>query len=154
KGGKAPWFNNHLMTLKRNCRKIERKWRKSLKEEDREEHRGSIRLYQKEIRLAQATFYGDKIEKAAGSPKEIFGVLKELLYIPACPEAMEASEEHSNNFASFFLKKIEDIYENFSGEVGGVAGHAMEKKEGDNVLQSFLPISEEGALGLLSKLKS
>ncbi|KAJ1108848.1 hypothetical protein NDU88_006218 [Pleurodeles waltl] len=112
----APWFNASLLEKKRECRKQEKKWRYTQDDSVKREYKNMIRAYPLEIKKAQATYYSDKIEAAANSPKEIFNALKDLIHPIEEPETMDSPQQHVEDLASFFLCKIQDIYVAFPNQ--------------------------------------
>lgn len=108
-----PWLNGSIPCLKRDCRKAERRWRKT--------HLNVHLLYLKDllisfnnaIRDARAAYFSHLVTKSRGNPTVLFNTISDIVN-PALPAAPISSNEDCENFLSFLLAKINNVRINFS----------------------------------------
>ncbi|KAJ1086501.1 hypothetical protein NDU88_006617 [Pleurodeles waltl] len=147
-------FTPHLHLLTKDCKRLERRWRKSYELVDREAYRKAIRVYHAKIKLAQSTYYQERIENASGSPKEVFQVLKEILQVPIEENPVDASRGHSNKLGGFFQQKILYIYAKFNNILPRSKERDIPTHNQLAFISQFTPISQEQVTASLTALKS
>ena len=111
----VPWFNDTLHQVKRERRKVERKWRRSRLASDYHTFKEVKNRYNLQLFKYQCTFYCDKITECGTDSKALFQIMNSILHgktSPKLPEH-ENGEELANRFANFFQNKILTIRENF-----------------------------------------
>lgn len=87
-----PWLNDNICSIKRDCRKAERLWRKT--------HLNVHLLYLKDllasfnnaIRDARAAYFSHLVAKSRGNPKVLFDTITDII-TPAPPAAIISSNE-------------------------------------------------------------
>ena len=108
---KVPWFDTTAGDLKRQRRKLERKWRSSKTEHDRLLYRKACDDYRLHLDTSRFHHINDLIKKSEGNTKKLFNIVKDLtghkntLVLPDTipPETL------AQDLADFFVKKITDI---------------------------------------------
>jgi len=112
---KAPWMNDPLVKLqKKECRRTERKWRKSKLNSDYLIHKGTLREYNSVICKARQSHFSNIINSKANNSRALFSTIEKLTNPSPhlAPELL--SVEKCNEFASFFKSKVENIRHNIS----------------------------------------
>ncbi|XP_072024913.1 uncharacterized protein [Amphiura filiformis] len=108
-----PWYNENVHIQRRERRRLERKWRKSRKEEDYEAFQTQKELVNKSIITAKTEYFSDKFSNA--NAKDMYATINGLLNksTKALPALESKSEkELADDFLSFFISKVEKIRAN------------------------------------------
>lgn len=111
----SPLYSPKLRSLKQVCKQMARKWRKDYYEFSKLKYKESKKIYQSEIKIAQALYYEEKINSAINMPREIFCIAKNLLEPPSSNTSTVVSSDHCNELAEYFHGKIQDMYNVFPG---------------------------------------
>jgi exonuclease III len=149
----SPWYNAEIADAKRKRRKAEKRWRRSKLEIHREMYIDARNTVKNMIAKAKASYYSDKIEKAADS-KELFKVVDSLL----CQKntsplpSSDSDAELANNFSNFFAEKIAKIRDHLSSDQSTLPEEAVPNAEAD--LSEFTPITEEEVKKVILSTKS
>ncbi|KAJ1167687.1 hypothetical protein NDU88_008076 [Pleurodeles waltl] len=109
---KTAWFTDELITSKRNCQKLKKKWilehtpnsLPTLKEANREHHQL--------IRLAKRSHFTERLNNNAHDCKELFCIVKEL----SNPNVNDVppSQKLCDDLSTFFYQKIAAIHDSFN----------------------------------------
>ena len=75
-----PWFSNSLNQLKRERRKLERKWQLSGSVVDYEQFKEVRNSYNNQLYRAKADFFNDKILNCGKDYKSLFRVINDILH--------------------------------------------------------------------------
>ncbi|XP_070593886.1 uncharacterized protein [Erythrolamprus reginae] len=102
----APWFNEELRELKRQKRRLEKRWRKSKSESDRTLVRAHIKTYKVALKVARCAYHATLIASAESCPAALFRVTRSLLNQGGVGEPLQSSAE---DFNTFFADKIAQI---------------------------------------------
>ena len=84
----APWFNNDILSARKERRRMERRWRLSRLTVDREIFMNQRDLVKKMLYTAKSEFYDNRIKDQAGNPRSLFRTAGSLLHttrLPAWP---------------------------------------------------------------------
>lgn len=94
-----------------------------------------------------------KINQAANSPKELFSAVKAPHKSNILPQA---TKERCNEIASFFHKKVSDIYNQFQGNIEPTPEEVIKIRESSSTpsLAHFPRLNEETILNLIKVTKS
>ena len=110
------WYNVDIRNSKRKRRKLEKKWRKSQLEIDRQ-----IYCQQKQkvialIKHAKRNHYSDLFTAHAKNQKQLFQLADKLLHRNQVSPLPESTSDKSlaNRFSTFFTEKIRKIRDGFS----------------------------------------
>ncbi|XP_072033092.1 uncharacterized protein [Amphiura filiformis] len=105
-----PWYNEEIHQSRRFRRKLERKWRKSRLESDRQQYITQRTVTNEMIEMSKQNFYRNELENADN--KTVFKKVNGLLnrFTKVLP-AHESAQELANDFASFFNNKVTTIYQ-------------------------------------------
>lgn len=112
KGNSAatPWINEHTRSLKRDCRRAERVWRKSKLTVHIEILKKKTAAYEKARRLARREYFAKIINDNKTNARVLFSTIEHVLNPPQLyKQSLPASKAKCNEFASFFDNKISNI---------------------------------------------
>ena len=111
----APWYNEDITKQKRIRRRLERKWRSSKLESDKENYLRQCSVVNSMLYKAKENYHSTIIKDNAKDSKLLFRTVDKLLqknndkyYPPA-----KNDEELANSFVDFFLTKIDNIRNGF-----------------------------------------
>ena len=100
---KAPWRNAETVkSLKRTCRKSERKWRKTKLQIDYNLYKDILSKYNNEIKQARQQYFSKIIAEKPNNSKFLFNTIDKLINPPRPIPTELQSAEKCNEFASFF----------------------------------------------------
>ena len=150
----SPWFNDNIRDAKTLRRKLERKWRRSKLQIDRE-----IYCIQKQavinlIRKAKINHYSELIAGCAGDQKKLFNIIANLLgknNVPVLPDA-RSDLALANSFSAFFVGKIDKIRQGFDMTNSNVTSSQTAAYNPILVnMESFEPTTEDEVKKVLMK---
>ncbi|XP_063952043.1 uncharacterized protein LOC129274037 [Lytechinus pictus] len=106
-----PWFNEEILTARRERRRIERKWIKSSSDTDHTSFKLANKHVNDLIDKAKQKYYTELLCKA--NVKTVFNVVNNLLhknvkFLPVYDNPLDLA----NRFSLYFVKKISDIRNN------------------------------------------
>jgi hypothetical protein len=108
---KVPWFTKDIKDAKIEKRKLEKQWRKSKLEVDRQIFQSSRNSFTQLLNSAKAEFFNGEIDKCADDQKKLFNIVNELLHQkdkPVLPSS-DSLQQLLDSFNKFFITKIENI---------------------------------------------
>ena len=106
----TPWINEHVRSLKIECRRTERTWRKNKLTVHLESLKKSTVAYNKARRLAKQAYFSNIIRENKQNARVLFSTIDHILNPPqSYKQALPASVAKCNEFASFFNEKIVNI---------------------------------------------
>ncbi len=153
---KAPWRNTErVKTLKRACRKSERKWRKTKLQADYAYYKGLLSNCNSVIKQCRQYHFSQIIAINAKNPKFLFSTIDRLVN-PARPLPAELySSEKCNEFALYFKSKVTNIRNNIiSIRTGASDSHITPECHSANTLSSFTPVQNCELHKVVKKLSS
>ena len=111
----APWYDSTINIAKRQRRKLEHRWLKSRLAADKIEYKKSCKKVTDLVFEAKKIYYNNKIDSAKGKPKELFRIINRVFHKQTEPilPSHNSVEELSNQFADFYVTKIDKIRKNF-----------------------------------------
>ena len=154
----TPWINDHIRSLKKQCRKAERAWRKNKLTIHLEILRSSTAAYNKAMRLARQAYFSGIINENKNNARVLFSTIEHLLNPPqSYKQSLPASKAKCNEFASFFDNKIANIRvgiinNTVTNAVHGEMCKSVHKSRGS--LVSFCEIDEEELRKTISQMTS
>ena len=77
----TPWYNSTVRDAKRLRRKLERRWRKTQSEPDREAYRSQCQVVRDELVKAKSEHYHNKLSEA-DNHKDVYLITNSLLFGP------------------------------------------------------------------------
>ena len=154
----TPWINENLRTLKQECRRAERVWRKSKLTVHLDILKRSTVTYNKEMRMARQAYFSGIINENKNNAKVLFSTIDHLLNPPqAYKQTLPASKAKCNDFASFFNDKIlnirADILKNAS-TVNAASPLSRRVVKPRYNLNSLCEIDEEALCKTISQMSS
>ncbi len=112
-----PWYNDEIAEAKRKRKRLERKWRKTKLQIDRDLYKTQRLLVNSLISEAKSKYYQDQITTCANS-KDLFNIVDSLLHQKGKPKlpSSQTHQELADNFNDFFVSKIVKIRASFPDE--------------------------------------
>ena len=108
----APWYTPEVTLEKTKRRRLERKWRSSRLQSDREKYVHQCSLVINLINSLESEYYTSVIKEHSGNQRVLFKTVNKLLQkrsvkrYPSCPD----NSSLANSFADFFISKIDKIH--------------------------------------------
>ena len=108
----APWYTQEVADEKHIRRRLERKWRKSKTQSDRERYVHQCYVVNNLICNLKTTYYREIISENSGNQKVVFNTVNKLLQMSCVKRYPPSSDACSlaNAFADFFAQKIDRIH--------------------------------------------
>ena len=106
---KPPWRNECVNTQKRNCRKAERRWRKTKLQVHYEMLKEQQNIYNTAIREARRAHFSEIIRKNHDNPKILFSTIDSLINPHPITPSNFSSLTKCNEFSTYFSEKISTI---------------------------------------------
>ena len=103
----------------RECRKAERRWRKTNLNVDYDMFKEKLRTFNLELRNARQSFFSDIITKNSNNAHALFAAVDRLTNPPVTVASEHLSTRVCNEFASFFTEKIHKIRQAVTGSIPG-----------------------------------
>ena len=122
----APWRNTlSVRTQKRECRKAERKWRKSNLQIHFEIYKEALRIFNMKLNSARQLYFSEIIKKHSKNSRILFATFDRLINPPdsISPELVSISK--CDEFALFFNDKIQGIRNAASSSVSNTANLSL-----------------------------
>ncbi len=136
------WYSDDLRLAKKERKALERRWRKSKLEVDRQIYCAKRQQVNAMLRAAKHAYYSKMVEDNSYNSKSLFNVIDRLLHrdrqspLPAS----DSPERLATDFSDFFSSRIETIRSSLCKAVGsGPSGDAMSVA---SVLSHFRPTTE------------
>ena len=124
---KSPWRNATLVKMeKRECRKAERRWRKTNLQVHFDIYKERLYIFNLEFKKSRQSF-SDIITKNKNNARALFATVDRLTNPPVPVASEQLSTRACNEFASFFIAKIQNIRQAVSAIVSGMGGVIIEK---------------------------
>ncbi len=142
----APWFNKHIHSLRRICRRCERKWNKDQLQISYEMLRDSLSKFQKAVRNARSRYFTDLLEKNHHNPRALFSAINSIIN-PRLEVVGDLSVDLCNSFLKFFMNRTSD--NNITR-----CSYVIQKSVTGVTFPDFEPISLSMLEDIILKLKS
>ena len=104
---------------KRECRKAERRWRKTNLNVHYDMFKEKLRTFNLELRNARQSFFSDIITKNRNNVRALFAAVDRLTNPPVAVASEHLSTRACNEFASFFTEKIHKIRQAVTASIPG-----------------------------------
>uniref|UniRef100_A0A8C6P1U2 Reverse transcriptase domain-containing protein n=1 Tax=Nothobranchius furzeri TaxID=105023 RepID=A0A8C6P1U2_NOTFU len=112
----TPWFNDSLRSLKRQCRKIERLWKKTHLHIHLLHLKDLLSSFNSAVRDARISYFSNLVSQSTGNPKVLFNTISSIVS-PATLTASIHSVADCENFLSFFVDKVNKVRSSSSTSV-------------------------------------
>ena len=112
----APWYNDHIWRLKKDKRRLERKWHRRRSYSSRREYNEARNRLNYAIKNRKKSYYRNKVTEAGNNIKKLYKILDGLTgydKVQQMPEGFSNSEL-AREFLLFFDDKINKIMRFFS----------------------------------------
>ena len=104
----SPWINENTRSLKRECRRAERKWKANKLEIHYIKMKELLLNYNESVKLSRNAYFSDLINKNRNNPRALFSTVDRLVN-PAPTPVPVLSNIDCEMFLSFFINKITNI---------------------------------------------
>ncbi|XP_013859206.1 RNA-directed DNA polymerase from mobile element jockey [Austrofundulus limnaeus] len=108
KTAKYPWINEITRAARRLCRRAERKWKNDKLQVSFILLKTSLKNYQSTVKTEKNKYFSRIIKSNSHNPRVLFSTVNSILNVPLSA-SFEASPDSCNNFAKFFVEKVETI---------------------------------------------
>ncbi len=144
----SQWYTEEIDSEKAVRRQLERFWRISKLEIDRQIYVDQCRTVQNLLYTSRCKFYNDQIQESTGNQKLLHRIVNKLLHkTPESPlPSYRSLEELIEKFADFFSDKIMIIREKLNAENNQRTNHTPHEHEENHSfpsLNNFAEASEE-----------
>lgn len=96
----TPWLNNYTCSLRQECRKAKRKWRKDNLQVSLQIMRQCFSDYQAAVRTARQNYFSNVIAQKSNAPTALFSMINRLLNMTGCSTLSPSVE--CEMFRTFF----------------------------------------------------
>ena len=148
----APWVNDDILSARKERRRMERRWRLSRLNVDREIFMNQRDIVKKMLYAAKSEFYANRIKDQAGNPKALFRTVGSLLQtkrLPALPN--EHLGQLLDEFSNYFIDKVDIIRRDLDNIDNCVSMRPDESCGISSYLSSFMPTTTDENTKLVSK---
>uniref|UniRef100_A0A8C6K7Y3 Reverse transcriptase domain-containing protein n=1 Tax=Nothobranchius furzeri TaxID=105023 RepID=A0A8C6K7Y3_NOTFU len=146
----TPWFNDSLRSLKRQCRKIERLWKKTHLHVHLLHLKDLLTSFNSAVRDARVSFFSNLVSQSKGNPKVLFNTISSIVS-PASPTASIHSVADCENFLSFFVDKVSKVKSSISPSALSLP---LATPTRPIILDSFAPVSLPELTKLVNSMKT
>lgn len=154
---KSPWRKATLVRAeKRECRKAERRWRKTNLQIHFDIYKERLRIYNLELKNARQSFFSDIIAKNNNNARALFATVDRLTNPPVHVAPEFLSTKACNEFASFFTDKIHTIRQAVCASIPST-GRMLSPyplKVNSNIMTQFYPVNHKNLEDIIQHLKS
>nr|XP_054606508.1 uncharacterized protein LOC129166913 [Nothobranchius furzeri] len=133
----TPWFNDSLRSLKRQCRKTERLWKKTHLHVHLLHLKDLLTSFNSAVRDARVSYFSNLVSQSKGNPKVLFNTVSSIVS-PATPTASIHSVADCENFLSFFVDKVNKVRSSISPSALSLP---LPTPTRPIILDSFAPVS-------------
>ena len=110
----APWFDAACRQLRRNARRLERKYRTTHEPDDRNEWTRFLRHMRHQFKEKECQFWEDRISSNSGNPKKLWRNMSSLLGREG--KSSDSSPSFTpEDFLDFLEAKVEKVHSETSG---------------------------------------
>uniref|UniRef100_A0A8C1ZG26 Reverse transcriptase domain-containing protein n=1 Tax=Cyprinus carpio TaxID=7962 RepID=A0A8C1ZG26_CYPCA len=151
----TPWYNEHIRTLKRAARKMERSWRKTKLVVFRIAWRESNLSYRKALKTARSDYFLSLLEEKKHNPRYLCNTVAKLMKHKAS-RSVDISQQHSSNdFMNYFTSKIDTIRDKIvTMQPSATVSHqTVHYRSPEEQFHSFSTIGEEELYKLVKSSK-
>ena len=106
-GRPTPWFDAECRTERRQCRRLERRYRRTRSTADRRDWVDATRRRLRLYKLKNEQYWLDRLDQCGRSSSQLWRSFSPLL---GCDRDVAGATDHTpENFAEFFEKKVNDV---------------------------------------------
>ncbi|XP_058868625.1 uncharacterized protein LOC117972317 [Acipenser ruthenus] len=148
----APWINNTIRQIKRDCRKMERKWRATKLHIYFDIMKDYLSRYNEAIRSARCAYFSKLIEENKNNSRVLFSTIDNLInpsFSPICN--IEVSSSKCEEFLNYFENKIKTIREQIPSYGSNLI---ISDRLGKTVMKSFSCITAQELNMIVMHMKS
>ena len=154
----VPWFKGDtIKEAKLEKRKLEKQWRKSKLEVDRQMFKTARNIFSHLIDVAKKSYYNEKINQCGSDQKKLFSVINDLMHHKDQPKLPSGSpSELVDSVSEYFVHKIENIRNKITNAVtdSEMSISPPDPPKPTSTLTEFKEVSEEEVRKLIMSSKS
>ena len=106
----TPWFDTECRAMRRDCRRLERRYRRSKSDIDRSKFAAALRRKHTSFTAKKNKYWTERISAERGTPAKLWQSLTKLLRRDKELDSSSTSHTHSaDQFIQFFGHKVETI---------------------------------------------
>uniref|UniRef100_A0A3B3DTS3 Reverse transcriptase domain-containing protein n=3 Tax=Oryzias melastigma TaxID=30732 RepID=A0A3B3DTS3_ORYME len=152
---KSPWRNSIVVKNgKRECRKSERRWRKSKLQVDYDIYKEKLHLYNLQLSNARKSYFSEIITKNSHNARALFNIVDRLTKPPVSVAPELYSTKACNDFAKFFRDKIKNIRQTIVSPTTSSGYEPYPLETSINPMAQFQPINSKELQDILCQLNS
>ena len=137
----AQWYNSEIASEKIKRRRLEHKWLKSKKNEDKLNYKEQCRLVNDLITETKKNYYNNKIMSTKGDQKQLFKIINSVFHNKKESQlpSRDSTEDLTNDFSDYFIDKITSLRSRFTASNNYTAHHSDHDCDfsGANTLSNF-----------------
>uniref|UniRef100_A0A672L323 Reverse transcriptase domain-containing protein n=1 Tax=Sinocyclocheilus grahami TaxID=75366 RepID=A0A672L323_SINGR len=153
---KSAWRKSTaVQSMKRQCRKAERMWRKTKLEIHYSIYKDSLRTFNVELGKARQSFFSNLINSNLNNTRTLFATVERLTNPPNQIASEMLSDSKCNEFASFFSEKINNIRKAISTSPSyAEVRHIRPQYQKEDTMSAFEEIDSKILEEIVQHLKS
>ena len=132
----APWFDSDCRALRRQCRKLERRYRRSKSEPDRAAYFEALRNKHAEFAAKKNCYWDERISAEEGCPAKLWRSLARILRRD--DDSPGANAHNADSFITFFDNKVKGVRASTAD-----ASPATSTRRASSTFADFRVISED-----------
>ena len=143
----AQWYDHRVVSLRRQRRKAERKWRRLRTDASRASYASARMRVVKQVYNCKVDYFQNQLALAEGNQRRTFMILNGLLrraHDPVMPSSM-SNDELASRFSDFFAAKIDRIREGIDSNVANREFSVVIVADfpSTSTFSQFSPVTEE-----------
>ena len=146
------WHNDQIIEAKKECRRHERRWRRTKAASDRIAFVEKREAFKCILRSSKSKYFSERISEC-GDQRSLFRVTEELLHLKGKPKLPSHTDKAqlADRFNSFFSDKIKAIRETLDGADSVSVSTHTDSPRGIPVMDSFSSLTEEDIVLMIKK---
>ena len=144
----SPWINDAILSCKRECRRAERRWKKTKLNVHLQYMKDLLHLLNQKTKDARSAYFSNLITANKHNPRALFSTINQLVQ-PAPVTISATSTEDCELYLSFFVNKIKNI----RSKILPPSAISVPPSRITNLLTHFAPITMETLVETISHLR-
>ena len=148
----APWYNENLRAMKREMRRLERRWRSTNLEIHKQLFKDQSKKYYLEIKLAKQTYHQQQF--ADCDSKQLFKKFNKLCTPNVTSLPTDSDDKLAKRFSEFFSDKIQRIKKDLVNATGSDSSQFLDILTCESSFAEFSLVTEESVRDIIMKSPS